>query len=173
VLDLEEESFDEPLLNAQSALQMSELEDQLAKLRPQMELASQNARKAAEQMQKTFCEEQRKMTAKAKQEADKQSRQFKREQEKLKGETKRQFAILQAVLGKMDKLTREDLNVIATLSLPGYLAKGRHAELQRLFPNFPAWSPGPAPVQSQDLGLAELNGGWVIRSTAMFGGRFR
>ena len=60
-----------------------------AKLRPQMELASQNARKAAEQMQKTFCDQQRKVTAKAKVEAEKQARQFKREQEKLQRELER------------------------------------------------------------------------------------
>ena len=89
LLDLEEESFDEPLLNAESALQMSEITDELAKLRPQMELASQNARKAAEQMQKTFCDQQRKATAKAKVEAEKQARQFKREQEKLQRELER------------------------------------------------------------------------------------
>ena len=89
LLDLEEESFDEPLLNAESALQMSEITDELAKLRPQMELASQNARKAAEQMQKTFCDQQRKVTAKAKVEAEKQARQFKREQEKLQRELER------------------------------------------------------------------------------------
>ena len=89
LLDLEEESFDEPLLNAESVFQMSELRDELAKLRPQMELASENARRAAEQMQKTICGEQRKMTAKAKEEAEKQARQFKREQEKLRRELER------------------------------------------------------------------------------------
>ncbi len=85
----EQESFDEPVMNAESALQMSELNDELARLRPQMELASQNARKAAEQLQKTFCEQQRKYAAKAKEQAEKEARKFKHEQEKLQQELER------------------------------------------------------------------------------------
>lgn len=86
---LEEESFEAPLLDADSAEEMSELNDELARLRPQMELASENARKAAEEMQKTFCEEQRKFSQKAKEQAEKEARKFKREQEKLKRELER------------------------------------------------------------------------------------
>ncbi len=82
----EEESWDEPILNAESALELSELNDELAKLQPQIELASQNARKAAEEMQKSFCQEQKKFQEKAKREAERQQRKFKAEQQKLRQE---------------------------------------------------------------------------------------
>ncbi len=82
----EEESWDEPILNAESAFELSELNDELAKLQPQIELASQNARKAAEEMQKSFCQEQKKFQEKAKREAERQQRKFKAEQQKLRQE---------------------------------------------------------------------------------------
>jgi len=85
----QEETFDEPLLNADSAVELSELKDELAKLRPQMELASENARKAAEELQKTWCEQQRKFQEKAKEEAQKQQKKFKSEQNKLQRQLER------------------------------------------------------------------------------------
>ena len=85
----QEESFEEPLLNAESALELSKLNEELAKLRPQMELASENARKAAEEMQRTWCDQQRKFQAKAKDEAEKQQKKFKSEQNKIQRELER------------------------------------------------------------------------------------
>jgi len=85
----EEESFDEPTFNADVELQVSQLNDKIARLRPQLELAAQNARKAAEQIQRTFCEQQKKLQEKAKEQAEKQQREFKREQERLQLRLKR------------------------------------------------------------------------------------
>ena len=45
---MQEESFDdEPLIDAESAIELSELRNEIAKLRPQMELAAEDARKSA------------------------------------------------------------------------------------------------------------------------------
>jgi len=85
----QEESFEEPILNAESAFELSKLNEELAKLRPQMELASQNARKAAEELRKTWCDQQRKFEQKAKEEAEKQQRKFKSEQDKIQRELER------------------------------------------------------------------------------------
>jgi serine protease Do len=55
----EEDSFDsEPLIRAESALQFSKLQDELAKLRPEMELAAENSRKAAEELRRDMCKQQ-------------------------------------------------------------------------------------------------------------------
>ncbi len=51
-----EESLDgDPVMNADSYLELGEMKDELAKLQPQMELAIQEARQAAEQMRKEAC----------------------------------------------------------------------------------------------------------------------
>src|SRR5271157_348073 len=57
---LEEDSFDEPSFQAESALELSEVQDEVAKLRPQMELAAENARKSAEQLRQSLCDQQKK-----------------------------------------------------------------------------------------------------------------
>lgn len=85
----QEETFEEPLLNAQSAFELSKLNEELAKLRPQMELASENARKAAEEMRRTWCDQQRKFKQKAKEEAQKQQRKFESEQNKIQRQLER------------------------------------------------------------------------------------
>ncbi len=56
-----EGSSDEPPLDAQSYLRLSELSNEIAKLRPQMEMASEDARKAVADMRKAMCDQQKKM----------------------------------------------------------------------------------------------------------------
>src|SRR4051812_731075 len=57
---LDEESFyTEPLMEAESALEVSELTDEIAALQPQMELAFENSRKAASEFKQEFCKQQR------------------------------------------------------------------------------------------------------------------
>jgi len=82
----EEESWDEPVLDAESDVELSQVKDELAKIQPQIELASQQARKAAEEMQKNFCQEQKKFQEQARREAERQQRRFKAEQEKFRQE---------------------------------------------------------------------------------------
>jgi PDZ domain-containing secreted protein len=82
---LDEESFDdEPLIDAESYYEMSQVQNEIAKLRPQIELAAQDARRSAREAQRTLCEEQKKFSEKAKQQAEKQQEKFKSEQQKLK-----------------------------------------------------------------------------------------
>src|SRR3954466_2548715 len=57
---LDEESFStEPLMEAESALEVSELTDEIAALQPQMELAFENSRKAASEFKQDFCKQQK------------------------------------------------------------------------------------------------------------------
>jgi membrane-associated protease RseP (regulator of RpoE activity) len=82
---LEEESFDEPMVEAESALEMSELQNEVAKLGPQTELAAQSALKSAEQLRQSLCEQQKKF----RQQTRAQGEQLRREQERLKREMER------------------------------------------------------------------------------------
>jgi membrane-associated protease RseP (regulator of RpoE activity) len=81
----EEESFDQPLVNAESALELSAVQSEIAKLRPQMELATESVRKAAEAARKAYCDQQREF----RQQTRKQQEQLRREQEQLKRELER------------------------------------------------------------------------------------
>src|SRR2546423_3194007 len=73
---MEEESFSEdPLFHANRALEMSELQDQMAKLRPEMELAAANSRKAAQELRKEFCHQEREF----RQQTAQQRRQLKKD----------------------------------------------------------------------------------------------
>lgn len=55
-----QDSFNsEPLMQAQSALQFSKLQDELAKMRPEWELAAENSRKAAEKLRADLRKEQK------------------------------------------------------------------------------------------------------------------
>lgn len=85
----QEETFEEPILNADSAFEVSKLNEELAKLRPQMELASQNARKAAEELRRTWCDQGRKVQQKVKVEAERQQRKFKSEQDRIQRQLER------------------------------------------------------------------------------------
>lgn len=82
--DLFEESWgDESTLNAERSLEMSELRDQLAKLRPETELAMQNAQKAMEQAQKMYCDQQKRMLEQSSRQAERQKHELKHQQEML------------------------------------------------------------------------------------------
>jgi serine protease Do len=81
----EEESFEEPLVNAESALELSQVQSEIAKLRPQIELAAESARKSAEEARKAYCDQQKKF----REQTEKQREQFRREQEELRNEMRR------------------------------------------------------------------------------------
>jgi serine protease Do len=83
---IEEESFEnEPLIRAESALELSEMRDYIAQLRPEMELAAQNSRKAAEEFRKSVCQQQRELQR----QTEKQKRQLQKDMEKLRIELRR------------------------------------------------------------------------------------
>jgi len=86
---LEEESFDEPLLDADSYARLSEVQDEIARLEPAIEMASEEAAKASQQLQTSRCSEQklmREQAEKLKRELKPQQEKMKKEQEKLRNE---------------------------------------------------------------------------------------
>jgi len=77
-----EDSFNgEPLIQADT-LQFSKLQDYLARLRPQMELAAENSRKAAVELRKEMCKER----AEFNKQAEKQREQVRKDLENLRRE---------------------------------------------------------------------------------------
>jgi serine protease Do len=68
---LEEESFEGPLLDADSYARLSEVQDEIARLQPAIEMANEDAMKAAQQLQKSKCPQQRQMREKMKKEKEK------------------------------------------------------------------------------------------------------
>jgi len=79
---LEEESFDEPLSQTESALAFSEVQNEIARLRPQAELAAESAREMAERLRASLCEQREQLRIQTRQ----QREQFMREQEQLRRE---------------------------------------------------------------------------------------
>jgi len=63
---LDESSFDvEPLINAESGLELSELTDELAKLQPLMELAVEDSRRSAQELRQEPCPKRREVLRQA------------------------------------------------------------------------------------------------------------
>jgi len=83
---LEEESFDEPMIQAESAFELSEVQDEVAKLRPQLELAAENARKSAVELRQSLCDQQKKvreLTREQREQLRQAERQLKRQMEQM------------------------------------------------------------------------------------------
>ena len=84
---LEEEGLQlGPMIQAESELKMSELREELAQLRPQMELAVENSRKAAQELKRELCGQQqelRKQAEKQKKQIEKQMQDIRRELREL------------------------------------------------------------------------------------------
>src|ERR1035441_753609 len=57
---LEEESSDDLWIDAESRVELGELQNEIAKLRPQMELAAKDFRKSAVELRKSWCDQQKK-----------------------------------------------------------------------------------------------------------------
>jgi serine protease Do len=84
-LQEEEESLDgQPLIDAESAVELTDLRQEVAKLQPQLELAAENARAAARAAGREVCEQQRKALRQAEKLKNGAQIQLKRNQEKLK-----------------------------------------------------------------------------------------
>jgi membrane-associated protease RseP (regulator of RpoE activity) len=69
---LEEESLGTPEVDAEAQQDLSELRDEIAKLQPQMELASEQARKESQEVSQAMCEQQKQI----KDQAEKMTQQF-------------------------------------------------------------------------------------------------
>jgi serine protease Do len=85
---IEEESFEMPEIDASTQIELSRLNKEIAKLRPQMELASEKIRKSATEIQKSCSDQQKKLREQArkmKEEIQPQLREkLKQQQEQLK-----------------------------------------------------------------------------------------
>jgi len=87
---MEDESFDnEPLFKADTVYELSKVRNEVARLRPQVELAvkeeAEKARQSVEQLRKTICDEQKQI----RHQTEKQRVEMRKQQEKLRNELER------------------------------------------------------------------------------------
>jgi serine protease Do len=84
-----EESFEAPDMDAENQAELSEALNEVAKLRPEMELAQEEARKASAEIRKSVCEQQkqvREQTEKLRQESRSAAREVLKSREKMRKE---------------------------------------------------------------------------------------
>jgi membrane-associated protease RseP (regulator of RpoE activity) len=88
-----EESFDQPILDADTYVDLSEVQEEIAKLQPQMELASEEIGKATEEVRKSLCEQRKQIqeqAEKVRKEIQPQiQRQIRKQQKELKNQMER------------------------------------------------------------------------------------
>lgn len=100
--DLFNESLnDESLLQAESAMKLSEVRNEIAKLRPEMELAVQNSRKSVEEARKSICDEQkqlREQSQKQREQLRKQGDELRQQMEILREDVRRNLKTLKKSL---------------------------------------------------------------------------
>lgn len=85
--DLMEDESDDSMINAETRVELGELEDEIAKVRPDLELAVEEAGDAAAEVPKSLCAEQKKMikdAEKMKESIKPEVEEFKQQQEKFK-----------------------------------------------------------------------------------------
>lgn len=77
---LQEESSDDSAIDADSQIEVGELRNEIARLRPQMELAAENYRKSARELRKSACDQQKKF----REDAVKEREQFRKQEHELR-----------------------------------------------------------------------------------------
>ncbi len=77
---LEEESSDDLWIDADSRVELGELQNEIAKLRPQMELAAKDYRKSAGELRKSLCDQQKKF----REESSKQRTEIRKQERDLR-----------------------------------------------------------------------------------------
>jgi hypothetical protein len=77
---LEEESFDNPLMDDETAAEISDARQEVARLRPEMAQAAEEIRKSADELRKSLCSQERQ----SQEQAAKQREQIRKEAEQLK-----------------------------------------------------------------------------------------
>jgi serine protease Do len=63
--EINEESLEEPELDADRQMELSELQTEIAKLRPQLDLAKEESRKASAEVLKSFCDQRKQLQEQA------------------------------------------------------------------------------------------------------------
>jgi serine protease Do len=82
-----EDSFDSEPVRAEAAYALSQVQDYIAKLQPEMRLAAENSRKATEEMRKEMCKQQQEF----RKQAEKQKEQVRKDLESLRRELRRRM----------------------------------------------------------------------------------
>jgi serine protease Do len=84
---LDEESFQGPLIDAESAVELSQLQQYVAKLQPEMELAREDAHTSIRELHNDLCRDQRKVRQQAEKlrnQSRLQEKQLRKDQQKLR-----------------------------------------------------------------------------------------
>ncbi len=79
---LDEESLDNPLIDAESAVELTDARQEVARLRPEMELAAEEIRHSTDELRKSLCSQEKQIQ----EQAAKQREQIRKEAEQLKKE---------------------------------------------------------------------------------------
>jgi serine protease Do len=95
----QEETSDES--NATSSFELSQLQNQIARLRPEIELAAAQARKSAEEARKSYCEEQKKFLEQARKQAEEEREKYRQEQNQLRQQLERVRQELRGALAEI------------------------------------------------------------------------
>jgi C-terminal processing protease CtpA/Prc len=80
--DWDEESLGNQVIDAESAVELGELQQEVAKLRPEMELATEEIRKSEDQLRKSLCDQQKKL----REQSQKQREQLRLQQKQLRNQ---------------------------------------------------------------------------------------
>jgi membrane-associated protease RseP (regulator of RpoE activity) len=80
MLQEEEESSDDSIIDADSQVEVGELRDEIARLRPQMELAAENYRNSVKELRKSACDQQKKV----RQDLEKEQEQLRKQEHELR-----------------------------------------------------------------------------------------
>ena len=94
---LDEETFESPLIDAETATELTEARQEMAKLQPSLELAAEEIRKSAEEIRKSTRDEQKKMREQSEKqwvEWQKQEKEFRNEMQRMRQELHKAWADL-------------------------------------------------------------------------------
>jgi C-terminal processing protease CtpA/Prc len=80
MLQEEEESSDDSIIDADSQVEVGELQNEIARLRPQMELAAENYRNSVKELRKSSCDQQKKV----RQDMEKEQEQLRKQEHELR-----------------------------------------------------------------------------------------
>lgn len=96
--DVLEESFEQPQMDAQTRMELTETQNEIARMRPQIELASEEARAASAEMRKSICEQQRQLREQAEKLKQQYGSQVREQLRKSRDEMRKQMEQLRREL---------------------------------------------------------------------------
>jgi serine protease Do len=78
----DEESLENPLIDAETAVELSDMRQEVARLRPETMLATEDVRKSTEEIRKSLCDQKKKI----REQSQKQREQLRKEQKQLRNQ---------------------------------------------------------------------------------------